>query len=90
MATQTASPILSTDIINPQDMRTLTTNSKGVFYRNGMKFTYVAGRLLSISWEAEDLKFTITMSNMMDFYPKTTNTIVGKIIFDPNTELVTK
>lgn len=64
------------------DMRMLSDTRSGVFTSDGLKYQYVSGELLSISWETLNVNYTLCASGapMLSTYPLTKSTFVGKML----------
>ena len=64
------------------DMRMLSDTRSGVFTYDGLKYKYVLGELLSISWETLNVNYTLCASGtpMLSTYPLTKSTFVGKML----------
>ena len=77
--------------VNKTNMRLLPDTSKNVcvYVSNNMKYTYISGKLQSISWKTQNITYTLCASGtpgtkmMLSDYPLTTSTFVGKML---NTE----
>lgn len=68
--------------LNGKDMRLLSDTRSGVYISNGLKYQYVSGQLLSISWEFQDINYSLCSSepSLLSNYPLTESTFVGKMI----------
>ena len=77
--------------VNKTNMRLLPDTSENVcvYVSNNMKYTYISGKLQSISWKTQNITYTLCASGtpgtkmMLSDYPLTTSTFVGKML---NTE----
>ena len=73
--------------VNKTDMRLLPDASENVcvYVSNNMEYTYISGKLHSISWETQNITYTLCASGtpMLSDYPLTDSTFVGKML---NTE----
>ena len=73
--------------VNKTNMRLLPDTSKNVcvYVSNNMEYTYISGKLQSISWKTQNITYTLCASGtpMLSDYPLTESTFVGKML---NTE----
>ena len=73
--------------VNKTDMRLLPDASENVcvYVSNNMEYTYISGKLHSISWETQNITYILCASGtpMLSDYPLTDSTFVGKML---NTE----
>lgn len=76
--------------VNKANMRLLSDTSSGVYVSGNIKYQYVSGELLSISWENQNINYTLCASGapMLSDYPPAESTFVGKL-FDTDTALKT-
>lgn len=66
--------------INRTDLRTIGSDESGFYMYNDVKYKYVSGKLLSIAWDMDGLRYTVTGSSMLDNYPYQKNTFMGLIL----------
>lgn len=66
--------------INRTDLRTNGSVESGIYMYNDVKYKYVSGKLLSIVWDMDGLRYTVTGSSMLDNYPDQKNTFMGLIL----------
>ena len=70
--------ILST--ANTTNMRDLTTSESGIYICNGINYTYLSGKLHTISWEKNGTKFKIA-GDVLKSYPEiASSTAVGQLM----------
>ena len=73
--------------VNKTNMRLLPDTSKNVcvYVSNNMEYTYISGKLQSLSWKTQNITYTLCASGtpMLSDYPLTESTFVGKML---NTE----
>lgn len=63
------------------NMSALTTEESGTYLRNGVNYTYIKGKLLSITWVLDDIEFTLCGNMMLSDYPKdANNSVVDKLL----------
>ena len=64
------------------NMRLLSDMSKGVYVFDNITYKYVSGRLLAISWKAQNVNYTLCMLGKvwLSDYPLVESTFVGKIL----------
>ena len=75
------------DAVNINNMRRLTAGEKGRYVHKGVEYTYIEGRLHTISWEGNGRVFVLTSDSFGD-YPVGTNTLVEELMDTSNTEMV--
>ncbi|MBE6668328.1 MAG: hypothetical protein E7607_08490 [Ruminococcaceae bacterium] len=73
----TSSSILG---VNEMDMRLLSDESSGAYVSDNIEYRYVSGKLLSISWKAQNINYTLCGSMLLSGYPLTESTFVGKLL----------
>lgn len=68
--------------VNNANMRVLTNKTDaGTYVVAGLKYKYVAGKLLSISWTRGAVSYTLSGNSMLGDYPESaTTTAVGKML----------
>lgn len=66
--------------INRTDLRTIASAESGIYIYNDVKYKYVSGKLLSIAWDMDGLRCTLTGNSMLDNYPDQNNTFMGLIL----------
>ena len=73
--------------VNKTDMRLLPDASENVcvYVSNNMEYTYISGKLHSISWETQNITYILCACGtpILSDYPHTDSTFVGKLL---NTE----
>ncbi len=75
--------IVSTDVIedvNTQDMRQLSQGTNGHYIASGLKYRYVSGKLLTISWVSEGVEFELGGVSMLYDYPTNSSTILSNLM----------
>ena len=85
--------LLKSDSVSSPDgtnMRLLSNADSGIYTSNGLKYQYISGELLSISWETLNINYTLCASGtpMLSNYPLTDSTFVGKML-NSNTNMQT-
>lgn len=68
------------ETINRTDLRTIGSAESGIYMYNDLKYKYVSGKLLSIAWDMDGLRYTLTGSSMLDNYPDQNNTFMGLLL----------
>ena len=68
--------------INGSNMRSLVNSTdSGSFIVSGMEYKYVGGKLLSISWFKDNVRYTLSGDSMLGDYPENaTTTAVAKLM----------
>lgn len=66
--------------INSADMRLLSDESKGIYEKSGITYTYVTGKLLSVSWVIDGVTYILCGNSMLFDYPSTNATFTGKLL----------
>lgn len=68
--------------INGSNMRSsVNSTDSGSFIVSGMEYKYVGGKLLSISWFKDNVRYTLSGDSMLGDYPEsTTTTTVAKLM----------
>ena len=83
LSTEDTSSIITN--INTNDMRTTVDSKSGTFAQSDLRYNYVQGKLLTVSWRVNDVNYTImgnTNNNSLSLseYPANSNTMVGKLL----------
>ena len=73
----TADSVLS---VNKANMRLLSGTGSGIYVSDDVKYQYVSGKLLSVSWENQGMIYTLCGTPMLSDYPHTASTFVGKML----------
>ena len=66
--------------VNEADLRTLSSESHGTYTKNGLRYSYIAGELLSITWTVDDVTIVISGNSALYDYPYVSSTLVGKLL----------
>ena len=68
--------------VNKTNMSLLTDTSDGDYIHDNIKYTYISGELISISWKTQNITYILCISGspMFSDYPPTTSTFVGKML----------
>ena len=74
--------------VTSTNMRLLSDTSDGVYVFDDIKYQYVSGKLLSISWKTQNINYTLCSTGklMLSDYPLAESTFVGKML-NSNTAL---
>jgi hypothetical protein len=65
---------------NENNMRVLSSKESGIYERDGLCYSYVDGALLSISWQSNELTYTLVGYSMLNNYPVKSTSLVGKMM----------
>ena len=79
---ETVPPVSTVTAVNKSNMRSLVNSTdSGSFIVSGMEYKYVGGKLLSISWFKDKVRYTLSGDSMLGDYPEsTTTTTVAKLM----------
>lgn len=79
---ETIPPVSTVTAVNESNMRSLVNSTdSGSFIVSGMEYKYVAGKLLSISWSKDNVRYTLAGDPMLGDYPENvTTTAVAKLM----------
>ena len=69
--------------VNEIDMRLLSDESSGAYVSDNIEYRYVSGKLLSISWERQNIVYTLCCVSgdfRLSDYPLTDSTFIGKML----------
>ena len=79
--TSVISTSLSIDDINQSDMRfTKNREVSGIFKIDDLSYKYIKGTLLSITWENNDLRYTLSCASTFSDYQLDLNTYISKLL----------
>lgn len=75
-------PVSTVTAVNGSNMRSLVNSTdSGSFIVSGMEYKYVGGKLLSIAWFKDNVRYTLSGVSMLGDYPEnTTTTAVAKLL----------
>ena len=67
--------------IDQSDMRfTKNKEVSGIFKIDNLSYKYIKGTLLSIMWEKNDLRFTLSCASAFSDYQLDVNTFISKLL----------
>ena len=73
---------------NANDLRTIDYKESAKILKNGYEYQYLLGELRVIKWEIDGKRFELTANSEFDNYPVTTDTAVGKLLFNLDSDAV--
>ena len=73
---------------NANDLRTIGYKESAKILKNGYEYQYFSGELLEIQWEIDGKRFELSANGEFDNYPVTTDTAVGKLLFNLDSDAV--
>ena len=79
---ETVPPVSTVTAVNKSNMRSLVNSTdSGSFIMSGMEYKYVGGKLLSIAWFKDNVRYTLSGDSMLGDYPENaTTTVVAKLM----------
>ena len=73
---------------NSSDLRTIDYKESAKILKNGYEYKYLLGELRVIKWEKNGKRFELSANGEFDNYPVTTDTAVGKLLFNLDSDAV--
>lgn len=79
---ETVPPVSTVTAVNRSNMRSLVNSiDSGSFVVSGMEYKYLGGKLHTISWFKDNVRYTLSGDSMLGDYPEnTTTTAVAKLL----------